>query len=161
MTIKADHPIRRIDKCFDWLAKSAEHLPHYQTPSDAVVLFRSQKPTSLLNKKEREITHIHSIILQRKNTITLVRNLFAATLVVTCASTLATRASAETVTPPPTPTQITPPQAQTAFLVGHAFGTQGYTLLPDEPLPDQPGAASVPIRRSCSRLPPRPHYRPL
>jgi hypothetical protein len=31
----------------------------------------------------------------------------------------------------------------------------------DEPFPGQPGAASVPIRRSCSRLPPRPHYRPL
>jgi Protein of unknown function (DUF3455) len=41
-------------------------------------------------------------------------------------------ASAQTVTPPPTPTQITPPVGNTAFLVGHAFGSQGYTCLPDK-----------------------------
>jgi len=68
--------------------------------------------------------------LQRKNAITLVRTMFAAALVLTCTSTVATHASAQTVTPPPTPTQITPPVGQTAFLVGHAFGTQGYTCLP-------------------------------
>lgn len=67
--------------------------------------------------------------LQRKNAITLVRNMFAAALVLTCASTFATHASAETVTPPPTPTLITPPVGQSAFFVGHAFGTQGYTCL--------------------------------
>ena len=38
---------------------------------------------------------------------------------------------------------------------------QARFVAPDEPLPDQPGGASFPIRRSCSRLPPRPHYRPL
>ena len=37
------------------------------------------------------------------------------------------------VTPPPTPTLITPPAGNTAFLVGHAFGTQGYVCLPTEP----------------------------
>src|SRR3954463_6417241 len=67
--------------------------------------------------------------LQRKNAVTLVRNVFAAALVLTCALSFATHASAETVTPPPTPTEITP-VGQTAFLVGHAFGTQGYTCLP-------------------------------
>jgi len=70
--------------------------------------------------------------LQRRNGITLVRNMFAAALVVTCASTFAMHASAQTVTPPPTPTQITPPAGNTAFLVGHAFGSQGYTCLPDK-----------------------------
>ncbi len=73
---------------------------------------------------------MYNINLQRKNTIALVRNLFAAALVLTCVSTLATHASAQTVTPPPTPTQITPPVGNAAFLVGHAFGTQGYTCLP-------------------------------
>src|SRR6266700_1882669 len=68
--------------------------------------------------------------LQRKNAVTLVRNMFAAALVLACASTFSVYASAETVTPPPTPTQITPPVGQTAFLEGHAFGTQGYTCLP-------------------------------
>jgi Protein of unknown function (DUF3455) len=32
--------------------------------------------------------------------------------------------------PPPTPAAITPPPGHTAFLVGNAFGTQGYTCLP-------------------------------
>ena len=41
-----------------------------------------------------------------------------------------TGASAQTVTPPPTPTKITPPVGNTAFLVGHAHGSQGYTCLP-------------------------------
>ena len=68
--------------------------------------------------------------LQRKNAATLVRNFFAAALVLTCAVTFARHASAETATPPPTPTQITPPVGQSAFLVGHAFGSQGYTCLP-------------------------------
>ena len=36
------------------------------------------------------------------------------------------------VTPPPTPTLITPPAGNTAFLVGHALGTQGYVCLPTE-----------------------------
>jgi hypothetical protein len=31
---------------------------------------------------------------------------------------------------PATPTDITPPEGNSAFLVGHAFGTQGYTCLP-------------------------------
>jgi hypothetical protein len=39
-------------------------------------------------------------------------------------------ASAQTVTPPPTPTNITPQAGNTAFLVGHAIGSQGYTCLP-------------------------------
>ena len=38
--------------------------------------------------------------------------------------------SAQTVTVPNTPTDITPPAGNVAFLVGHAFGSQGYTCLP-------------------------------
>jgi hypothetical protein len=41
-----------------------------------------------------------------------------------------THASAQTVTPPTTPTQITPQAGNSAFLVGHAVGSQGYTCLP-------------------------------
>src|SRR4051812_1083304 len=65
----------------------------------------------------------------RACSLTFARNLFAAALVLGCALSATTRASAETVTPPPTPAQITPEQGNTAFLVGHAFGTQGYTCL--------------------------------
>jgi hypothetical protein len=55
-----------------------------------------------------------------------VRCLFAAALAIGSI----TIASAQSVTPPPTPTTITPPVGNTAFLVGHATGTQGYTCLP-------------------------------
>ena len=34
--------------------------------------------------------------------------------------------------PPATPTTITPEAGNTAFLVGHTFGTQGYVCLPDK-----------------------------
>jgi hypothetical protein len=68
--------------------------------------------------------------LQRKNAVTLVRNMFAAALVVTCVSTLPSHASAQTVTVPPLPTDITPLAGNVAFLVGHAVGSQGYTCLP-------------------------------
>ena len=44
--------------------------------------------------------------------------------------TMTAVAAAQTVTVPPTPTKITPEAGNTAFLVGHAFGSQGYTCLP-------------------------------
>jgi len=55
-------------------------------------------------------------------------HLFAA-IAMTCAIGAGTGASAQ-VTVPPTPTQITPEAGNTAYLVGHAFGSQGYTCLP-------------------------------
>ena len=42
----------------------------------------------------------------------------------------ATPLLAQYVTPPPTPAAITPPSGNTAFLLGHAVGTQGYICLP-------------------------------
>ena len=59
-----------------------------------------------------------------------VRSLFVAALALSSALGTITVASAQTVTPPTTPTQITPQAGNTAFLVGHAFGSQGYTCLP-------------------------------
>jgi len=67
---------------------------------------------------------------QSANALMFGRHLFAAALVLGCALSATTRASAQTVTPPPTPTQITPEAGNSAFLVGHAFGTQGYTCVP-------------------------------
>ncbi len=61
-----------------------------------------------------------------------VRYLFVAALVLACAFGTVTNAVAQNVTPPPTPTAITPPEGNSAFLVGHAQGTQGYVCLPDE-----------------------------
>ena len=59
-----------------------------------------------------------------------VRSLFIAALVLVCAFGTVTPAAAQKVTPPPTPTKITPQAGNTAFLVGHALGTQGYICLP-------------------------------
>jgi hypothetical protein len=58
--------------------------------------------------------------------IAAVQGLLAATLAFGTMSV----ASAQTVTVPPTPTTITVPVGNTAFLVGHATGSQGYTCLP-------------------------------
>ena len=59
-----------------------------------------------------------------------VRKLLVASLVLACVFSTINIATAQTVTPPPTPTLITPPEGNTAFLVGHATGSQGYTCLP-------------------------------
>src|SRR5271157_4214665 len=60
-----------------------------------------------------------------------VRSLFVAALVLACAFGTVTNAVAQYVTPPPTPPAITAPAGNSAFLVGHAFGSQGYVCLPD------------------------------
>jgi len=67
---------------------------------------------------------------QQPKKIARVRSLFAAALVLACAFGTVTRAAAQKVTPPPTPTDITPEAGNSAFLVGHAIGSQGYTCLP-------------------------------
>src|SRR5437867_4650674 len=58
------------------------------------------------------------------------RRLFVAALVLGCAFGTVTNAAAQRITPPTTPAVITPPAGNSAFLVGHAFGTQGYVCLP-------------------------------
>lgn len=58
------------------------------------------------------------------------RNLFAVVLVLGCALVFSANASAQAVNPPAVPDDIKVPVGNTAFLVGHAFGTQGYTCLP-------------------------------
>ncbi len=67
---------------------------------------------------------------QSKSGIALNRSLFAAAIVIGYAFGVVTHASAQAVTAPTTPTDITPPAGNVAFLVGHAFGSQGYTCLP-------------------------------
>src|SRR5205807_5343190 len=55
--------------------------------------------------------------------------LFRATLVLACAFGTVSLAAAQ-VTPPVTPSTIAVPAGNSAYLVGHAFGSQGYTCLP-------------------------------
>src|SRR5215470_5148113 len=52
-----------------------------------------------------------------------------ALVVIMCAIGSATHAAAQ-VTPPTTPTDIAVPVGNSPYLVGHAFGSQGYTCLP-------------------------------
>ena len=61
------------------------------------------------------------------------RTALVAALAIGCLFGTVNHAAAQTVTPPPTPTLITPPAGNTAFLVGHALGTQGYVCLPTAP----------------------------
>jgi hypothetical protein len=61
---------------------------------------------------------------------TRVRSRFVATLALGCAFGTVTHAEAQKITPPTTPSAITPPAGNSAFLVGHAVGTQGYVCLP-------------------------------
>ncbi|MBZ5664905.1 MAG: DUF3455 domain-containing protein [Acidobacteriia bacterium] len=67
---------------------------------------------------------------QQTRKIARVRSLFVAALVLACAFGTVTRAAAQNVTPPTTPDAIAVPEGNSAFLVGHAFGTQGYVCLP-------------------------------
>jgi hypothetical protein len=62
-----------------------------------------------------------------------VRRLFVAALALGCAFGTVTHAQELNVTPPTTPPLITPPAGNSAFLVGHAVGTQGYICLPTSP----------------------------
>jgi hypothetical protein len=62
-----------------------------------------------------------------------VRKLFAAALAIGCAFGAVTHAQAQSITPPTTPSIITPPEGNSAFLVGNAVGTQGYVCLPTSP----------------------------
>ena len=63
---------------------------------------------------------------QQMNKTKRFRSLLVAVLVFGYAGCYA----AQKIMPPTTPAAITPPAANSAFLVGHAVGTQGYVCLP-------------------------------
>src|SRR5215471_7752415 len=68
---------------------------------------------------------------QQQRNSTRLRPLSVAALALGFAFIMAPGAGAQSLTPPATPTGITPPVGNTLFLVGHALGTQGYVCLPD------------------------------
>jgi hypothetical protein len=72
-----------------------------------------------------------------------VRRLFVAALALGCAFATVTRAQAQNIASPTTPSIITPPAGNTAFSVGHAVGTQGYICLPT---PANPAVASWTVK---------------
>ena len=59
-----------------------------------------------------------------------VRAFLLAMLVLGCALGIVPGAEAQKISAPSTPSDITPPQGNTAYLKGHAIGTQGYVCLP-------------------------------
>jgi len=58
------------------------------------------------------------------------RSLFLCILALALAFGTVTHADAQRIAPPTTPSEITPPAGNVAFLLGHAVGTQGYVCLP-------------------------------
>lgn len=73
---------------------------------------------------------MNSNFVSQAKTIERLGELLAIVLLLGFAFSAVTRATAQQVTFPTTPKDITPPVGNTAFLEGHAFGTQGYTCLP-------------------------------
>jgi hypothetical protein len=67
---------------------------------------------------------------QQATTNLRVRTLLGAAFALVCAFATVTHAMAQNVNSPDAIDTITPPVGNTAFLVAHAFGSQGYTCLP-------------------------------
>jgi hypothetical protein len=67
---------------------------------------------------------------QQLNKTKRFRSLLVVALILGYALGTGSYASAQKVVPPTTPAAITPPAGNSAFLVGHAVGTQGYVCLP-------------------------------
>lgn len=72
----------------------------------------------------------NKMIYQQSNKTAGLRRIFGAALVLGCALGTVTPAPAQFISSPPTPTLITPPEGNKAFLLGRATGTQGYVCLP-------------------------------
>jgi hypothetical protein len=62
--------------------------------------------------------------------IARVQRIWATALVLGFGVVTTTHADAQNLQPPTTPAIITPPEKNSAFLLGHAVGTQGYICLP-------------------------------
>ena len=73
---------------------------------------------------------MHSIFHRLTNKAWRSRTTTVVAVIIGCLFGATNYAVAQSVTPPPTPTLITPPAGNTAFVVGHALGTQGYVCLP-------------------------------
>jgi hypothetical protein len=67
---------------------------------------------------------------QKTKKTVLARKSFGAALLLACVLATATNALAQHVNPPITPTGITPQVGNSAFLLGHGVGSQGYVCLP-------------------------------
>lgn len=73
---------------------------------------------------------MNNIIDQQERNIARVRSLLAAALVLGFAFGTVSSVEAQKIKTPTTPAAITPPAGNSAYLAGHAAGTQGYVCLP-------------------------------
>ncbi len=71
----------------------------------------------------------HNFDRQMKKTAR-VRRVYVTALMLACALGTVTNAAAQKIMSPATPPLITPPPGNSAFLLGHGVGTQGYVCLP-------------------------------
>src|SRR5436305_11452831 len=69
-------------------------------------------------------------VVQPKKQLARARRLWQAPHALASAIGAVNQATSQNIAPPPPPTLIPPPVGATAFLVGHALGTQGYVCLP-------------------------------
>jgi len=67
---------------------------------------------------------------QQEKATTRIRSSLLAAVVIGCTLAASPHAYAQSLTPPATPTIITPPAGNTFYLLGRATGTQGYVCLP-------------------------------
>lgn len=72
-------------------------------------------------------------VVRQKEKATVVQRLLMAPLALACVFAMTGSAQAQNISSPATPAIITPPAGNTAFLLGHALGTQGYVCLPTSP----------------------------
>src|SRR6266481_7433807 len=108
------------------LGRSDPQTAMRRTPSRAVVCLEQPQPLFTLERTHKNGETSNEAHPESGNQNTArVRSLFAAALVPACAFSAVTNAAAHGVTPPTTPIDITPPVGNSAFLEGHAFGTQG------------------------------------
>jgi hypothetical protein len=92
---------------------------HAPGSDDAKSLAQTGKPKQMKNTPN-----------QQQRSTTRLRTLCVAALALGCAFIMVPGAGAQSLTPPATPTGITPPEGNSLFLLGHAQGTQGYICLP-------------------------------
>jgi hypothetical protein len=69
---------------------------------------------------------------ENRNTRRILSSATTTALALALAASLSQPAQADSVTPPPVPASIQVPAGNTAFLVGHAAGTQNYACLPTD-----------------------------
>lgn len=103
---------------------------YFQNRHSLIAAFRVSLGGRSKPRKEKLKGKMNYNLAQQLKNTARVRRLLAAAFVIGCAIGATTNMAAQSITSPPTPTLITPPEGQFAFLLGNGAGTQGYVCLP-------------------------------